>query len=150
VLSLDAAGLAEELRARIADRFHIAASVRVVEPERSYRVYQVRKPRNRHLAGLRQVDRLPQSRRLEGVRVAEPADLAAMKVLSIVARRGKEKAVSDRLDLHRLLRAFPAMREEDGEVAGRLRASSAPDTAFVTWREILAERVAPDEDDLEY
>jgi hypothetical protein len=149
VLSLDAAGLAEQLRARLADRLHIAARVRVVEPERSYRVYHLRKPRNRHLADVRQVDRLPPSRRLGGVRVAEPADLAAMKVLSIDARRGKEKGISDRLDLHRLLRAFPALREQDGEVTDRLRASSAPPAAFVTWREILAERIEPDEDDLE-
>ncbi len=149
VLSLDAAGLAEELRARLADRFHVAGRVRVVEPGRSFRVYQLREPRNRQLAGVRQVDRLPQSRHVEGVRVAAPADLAAMKVISIDARRGKEKGISDRLDLHRLLRAFPALREEGGEVADRLRASSAPQTAFVAWAEILAERIEPDEDDLE-
>ena len=148
VLSLDAAGLAEVLRATLADRFRIAARVRVVEKERSYRVYQLRKPRNRHLADVRQVDRLPQSRLLEGVRVVEPADLAAMKVRSIDARRGKEKGISDRLDLHRLLRAFPALRQQEGEVAERLRAGSAPEAAFATWREILAERVEPDEDDL--
>ena len=147
VLSLDAAGLAEELRARLADRFRIAARVRVVEPGASYRVYQLRKPRNRHLADLRQVERLPESRRIEGVRVAEPADLAAMKAISIDARRGREKGISDRLDLHRLLRAFPALRAEAGEVADRLRASSAPQSALATWREVVAERVEPDEDD---
>lgn len=147
VLSLDAAGLAEQLRGRLVDRFRIAARVRVVEPGLGYRVYQLRKPKNRHLADVRQVDRLPQSRRIEGVRVAEPADLAAMKVLSVDARRGKEKGISDRLDLHRLLRAFPALRGEVGDVADRLRAGSAPPSAFTTWREIVAERVEPDEDD---
>ncbi len=148
VLSLDAAALAEQLRARLADRFGIAVRVRVVEP-RGYRVYQLRKPKNRHLADVRQVERLPQSRRIEGVRVAEPADLAAMKVLSVDARRGREKGISDRLDLHRLLRAFPVLREEAGDVADRLRASAAPQSAFKTWREILAERVEPEEEDAE-
>jgi hypothetical protein len=149
VLSLDAAGLAESLRARLAERFRIAARVRVLEPERSYRVYQVREPRNRHLADVRGVDRLPESRRIAGVQVAEPTDLIAMKVLSVDARRGREKGISDRLDLHRLLRAFPALREEVGVVAERLQAQSAPPTAFAVWREILAERIEPDDEDID-
>ncbi len=148
VLALDGAGLAEQLRAQLVDRLRIAARVRVVEP-RGYRVYQLRKPRNRHLADVRQVDRLPQSRRIEGVRVLEPADLAAMKVTSLDARRHREKGISDRLDLHRLLRAFPALRDEAGDVADRLRANSAPPSAFTTWREIVAERLEPEEDDRE-
>jgi hypothetical protein len=149
VLSLDAAGLAESLRARLAERFRIAARVRVLEPERSYRVYQVREPRNRHLVDVRGVDRLPESRRIAGVQVAEPTDLIAMKVLSVDARRGREKGISDRLDLHRLLRAFPALREEVGVVAERLQAQSAPPTAFAVWREILAERIEPDDEDID-
>jgi hypothetical protein len=149
VLSVDASGLAEALRARLAERFQIAARVRVLEPERSYRVYQVRKPRNRHIADVRGVDRLPASQRFAGVQVAAPAELAAMKVLSVDARRAKEKGISDRLDLHRLLRAFPALREEHGDVEERLRALSAPATAFSTWRELLSERIEPDEDDTE-
>jgi hypothetical protein len=149
VLSLDAAGLAESLRARLAERFRIAAGVKVLEPERSYRVYQVREPRNRHLADVRGVDRLPESRRIAGVQVAEPTDLIAMKVLSVDARRGREKGISDRLDLHRLLRAFPALREEVGVVAERLQAQSAPPTAFAVWREILAERIEPDDEDID-
>jgi hypothetical protein len=149
VLSLDAAGLAESLRARLAERFRIAARIRVLEPERSYRVYQVREPRNRHLADVRGVDRLPESRRIAGVQVAEPTDLIAMKVLSVDARRGREKGISDRLDLHRLLRAFPALREEVGVVAERLQAQSAPPTAFAVWREILAERIEPDDEDID-
>ena len=55
----------------------------------------------------------------------------------------------DRLDLHRLLRAFPALRAESGEVADRLRDGSAPQSALATCREIVAERVEPDDDDAE-
>lgn len=149
VLSLDPADLAESLRARLADRFRIAARVRVVEPERSYRVYQLREPKNRHLADVRGVDRLPDSRRIAGVQVAEPADLMAMKVLSVDARRGREKGISDRLDLHRLLRVFPTLREGTGVVAEKLQTLAAPSTAFTVWREILAERIEPDDDDLD-
>jgi hypothetical protein len=95
------------------------------------------------------VDRLPGSRRIAGVQVAAPAELVAMKVLSVDARRGREKGISDRLDLHRLLRVFPALRDEAGEVVERLRAWSAPTTTFATWRELLAERIEPDADDPE-
>jgi len=44
---------------------------------------------------------------------------------SIAARRGREKELSDRLDLHRLLRVFPGLRSDEGEVAERLRALGA-------------------------
>jgi hypothetical protein len=147
VLALDPAALAEALRARLAERLRIAARVRVVEPQRSYRVYQLREPRNRHVADVRGVGRLPMSRRIAGVQVAEPAELVALKVVSVDARRGREKGLSDRLDLHRLLRSFPQLREEDGVIGERLRALSAPPTAFAVWREILVERIEPDEDD---
>jgi hypothetical protein len=149
VLSLDAEALAEALRASLAERFRIATRVRALEAGQSYRVYQVRQPRNRHLADVRHVDALPEWRDFAGVRVAAPAALVALKVLSLDARRGKEKGLSDRLDLHRLLRAFPTLRTEEGEVADRLRAAGAPRTALSAWREILAERIEPDEDDLE-
>jgi len=64
------------------------------------------------------------------------------------ARRGREKGISDRLDLHRLLRVFPTLREEAGVVAEKLQALSAPSTAFTVWREILAERIEPDDEDI--
>jgi hypothetical protein len=50
VLSLDPGGLAESLRATLSDRFRLAARVRVVEPAQSYRVDQIREPRNRQIA----------------------------------------------------------------------------------------------------
>src|SRR5437870_770815 len=75
VLSTDAAGLAEALRARLAERFHIAARIREVAEERGFRVYQVRKPKNRHLVDVRQVDALPDRREIERVQVVAPIDL---------------------------------------------------------------------------
>ena len=54
LLSTRAAGLAEDLRERLAERLRIAARVREVIPGQGFRVYQLRKPANRHLVDVRQ------------------------------------------------------------------------------------------------
>src|SRR5438876_12419357 len=54
ILSTRAAELAEELRKHLADTFKIAVRVREVASGRGFRVYQLRKPKNRHLADIRQ------------------------------------------------------------------------------------------------
>ena len=56
VLSTDAAGLAADLRACLAERFHLAMRVREVVEAKGFRVYQLRQPTNRHLVDVRQVD----------------------------------------------------------------------------------------------
>src|SRR6266478_2137368 len=48
IASTRAAELAEELRAFLNDRFHIAVRVRSVKAGVGFRIYQVRKPKNRH------------------------------------------------------------------------------------------------------
>src|SRR4051812_33925373 len=55
VLSTDAAKLADDLRNVLAQRFHVAVRVREIVPK-GFRIYQVRTPRNRHLADIRQTD----------------------------------------------------------------------------------------------
>lgn len=147
ILSTHAAEMAERIRAHLAQKFHIAVRTREVAGGSGHRVYQVRKPRNRHLVDLRQVPALPSFNRIEQVRVAAPAELAALKVISIAARRGREKELSDRLDLHRLLRAFPDLRAEEGVVTDRLRAASAPEATLALWRELAQEHLEPDSDD---
>ncbi len=147
VLSTHAEELAEALRQHLAGRFRIALRVREVVPALGYRVYQARKPKNRHLVDVRQVQVLPPSQRIEGVRVTMPAELVAMKILSIVARRGHEKELSDRLDAIRLLRTFPDLKSEIGRVADRLGELQAPPEALAVWRELVEQRVEPDDDD---
>src|SRR5216117_2770097 len=49
LLSTRAAELAEELRAHLSERFHIAVRVREVGQNRGYRLFQVQKSGNRHL-----------------------------------------------------------------------------------------------------
>src|SRR4051794_14043051 len=109
LLSSDAAKLANDLRSLLSERFHIAVRVREVVAG-GFRVCQLRKPKNRHFIDVRQVTTLPAFRRPGNVRVIEPADLAAMKAVAIAGRSGHEKALSDRLALHRLLRTFPELR----------------------------------------
>jgi len=146
LLATDAASLASDLRILLSDRFHMAVRVREVVPG-GYRVFQLREPKNRHLIDLRQVAELPRWRTFDGVQVVEPTALLAMKVISMVAREGREKGLTDRLDLHRLLRAFPQLREKHGEVAQRLQALGVPDKTLVAWQEVVAMPLAAEPDD---
>jgi hypothetical protein len=146
VMSTRAEALVEELRARIADRFHVAARVRVVFPG-GYRLYQIRKPKNRHLADVRQVDTLPPFRVVEGVAVVSPEELVAMKIVSMAARRGQPKELSDRLDVKRLLLALPDLKEPEGAVTASLRRMGQPVTTLDLWQEMVREPSVADEDD---
>src|SRR5206468_9434375 len=58
IASPRAAELAQELCQFLNARFHIAARVRNVREGLGYRIYQVRKPKNRHLVDLRPVEQL--------------------------------------------------------------------------------------------
>lgn len=86
LMSPRAAELAEELRKHLNQRFHIAVRVRTVREGIGYRVYQVRKPANRHLVDVRPVDVLPPTQRVKQVLVATPPELIANKVISMVGR----------------------------------------------------------------
>jgi hypothetical protein len=146
LLSTDAKGLAEALREHLSSTFRVSVRVREVVPG-GFRIYQIRKPKNRHLVDVRQVAELPAFRAVEGAQVAVPSELVAMKVLSMAERGGKEKGISDRLDVHRLLNAFPELREDDGVVAVRLRALGAKEAALALWRTLVQERFEPDDDE---
>jgi len=148
ILSTHAADLAADIQALLSDRFHVAARVREIVPG-GLRVYQLRKPKNRHLVDVRQVPELPAFREIAGVRVIEPAELAAMKAISIAARRGKEKGLSDTLDLHRLLRALPDLRTTQGRVPERLRALGADEAAWEAWNEAVRAPLEVEDADLE-
>jgi hypothetical protein len=147
LLSTRAEMVVDELRIRLADRFRIAAPVRAVAPGTSYRLYQLRRPKNRHLVDVRQVDTLPAFRVVEGLRVAAPEELVAMKVIAIAARRGRPKELSDRLDVKRMLLALPELRQVEGVVAERLRGGGASEATLGIWREIVDEPSVDDEDD---
>jgi hypothetical protein len=149
VMSTNAAALAEDLRAYLVSTLHIAARVREIVSGDGFRVYQVRKPKNRHLVDVRQVHELPEHQTVEGVRVIAPAQLIAMKVSSVVGRKGRPKGDTDSADLKRLLLAFPALKTEKGRVTELLRAAGAPDSVLSRWREIVIEPIEPDVDETE-
>src|SRR5215212_2736396 len=53
ILSTRARELAEELRDHLAKKFTIATRVRSVAHDQGFRIYQLRQPKNRHLADVR-------------------------------------------------------------------------------------------------
>lgn len=148
VLSLSARALAEEMRAQLADRFHLAIRVRELASGRDFRVFQVRTPRNRHLAAVRSVEELPPAQRIGGILVATVPELIARKLLAYQRRKGQPKSGTDWRDLAVLLLAFPELKTEAGAVGDRLRALGAREDDMA-WRALVAEaiRAEPDEND---
>ena len=94
LLSVRAKELAEELCRHLTEKFHIAVRVREIK-DKGFRLYQVRKEGNRHLADVRIVTEFPETRTIENIRVLSPAELIASKVISFHSRRGKPKAGTD-------------------------------------------------------
>jgi hypothetical protein len=147
ILSTRAAELAEELRSHLAAMFHIAVRVRVVADGKGFRIFQLRQPKNRHLADVRQVDELPPTQHVAEVRVPLPQELIALKLISLSSRQGQPKADTDRRDLKVLLLAFPDLKSETGPVLDRLNASHADERTHAEWRELVATEIRPVEDE---
>ncbi|HEY3393697.1 MAG TPA: hypothetical protein VGK58_13385 [Lacipirellulaceae bacterium] len=147
ILSTRAAEFAEELRLYLAATFHIAVRVRSVARDKGFRIYQVRQPKNRHLADVRQVAELPPTQLISEVRVPLPEELIAQKVMSLSGRRGQPKADTDRRDLKVLLLAFPDLKSQTGSVLDRLNAAHADEGALAEWSELVATKIEPEADE---
>jgi len=150
ILSPRAAELAEELRAHLSQHFPIAVRVRTVAGGLGHRLYQVRKPKNRHLVAVRSVHSIPPHQVVDNVLVVPPADLIAQKVLSMVKRSKSAKGPTDLTDIRRLLLTFPELKAFEGPVADRLRDSGAPGPVLDAWREIAAQEIVAEDDDEGY
>ena len=150
LVSTRADELAEELREHLSERFHIAIRVRAISDGKGYRLFQVQKPRNRHLVDLRMVKSLPHAERIADVLVTAPADLIAQKVISYHARRGQPKAGTDWRDLAMLLLTFPELKQEQGAVGRTLRSAGVKDDVMQTWRELVAQELMEPGDDNEF
>jgi hypothetical protein len=146
LLSVRAPDLADELRSHLAGRFHIAVRVRRVGT-RGYRLFQVRRPKSRHLADLRQVDVLPASRTIAGVLVLAPADLIAEKVIAYDRRRGQPKSGTDWRDLASLLLTFPELKTSSGPVRVALEAREANAAIFAAWESLVHQEIVAEEDE---
>jgi hypothetical protein len=141
LLSTRARELAEELRELLSEKFHIAVRVREVGEGKGFRLYQVQKTGNRHLADVRPVASLPETRIIEEIRVLSPAELIASKVVSYHARRGKPKSGTDWRDLAVLLLTFPELKSEASEVTTILQNSGASESILQVWRELVAQEI---------
>jgi len=147
LVSTRATELAEELREHLSERFHIAIRVRVIGAGKGYRLFQIQKPRNRHLVDVRTANSLPNAERIEDVLVISPPELIAYKVIAYHARRGQPKAGTDWRDLAMLLLTFPELKQEQGAVSEALESIGVNDDVMNTWRELVAqELIGPEED----
>jgi len=147
ILSPRAVELAEELRAYLSHRFQIAVRTRTVASGQGHRLYQVRKPKNRHLADVRSVNALPAHQVVEEILVVPPAELISQKVQSMINRSKSAKGPTDLTDIRRLLLTFPDLKSAEGLVADCLRASGASGPVIEAWREIAAQDIVPENDD---
>ncbi len=147
VLSSAATELAEALQKNLSERFHIAIRLRDLGEGKGLRIYQVAKPKNRHLVDVRPVTVLPPARLVPGVWVGAPEELIAQKVTAFHIRRGKPKAFSDRRDLAVLLLAFPELKTVECSVQTRLKAAHADTAILDTWRAVVAEEIVAEDDD---
>ena len=150
LLSSRAEALVDELREHLSRRFHVALRVRTVAKGRGFRLYQARKLGNRHLVDVRAVDQLPESERIAGVLVTEPAELIAMKVIAYHGRRGQPKSGTDWRDLAMLLLRFPDLKSESGRVAERLLAAGAESDVLKVWGNLVRQELRPEGDDGEF
>lgn len=65
LISTRAVELAEELREHLSEHFHISVQESVIGAGKGYRLFQIHKPRNRHLVDLRPAESLPRAERIE-------------------------------------------------------------------------------------
>ena len=150
LLSTRADELAEEIRQYLSDRFRIAVRVRTIGAGKGYRLFQIQKPRDRHLVDVRNTESLPHAERIEDVLVISPPELIAHKVISYHARRGQPKSGTDWRDLAMLLLTFPELKKEEGAVSEALRSIGANDDAMKTWHELVVQELTEAEDDSEF
>lgn len=150
LVSTRAVELAEELREHLSARFQVAIRVREIGDGKGYHLFQVQKPRNRHLVDLRTVESLPHAERIEGVLVTSPPDLIAQKVISYHARRGQPKAGTDWRDLAMLLLTFPELKKEEGAVSKALISMDANEEVISAWSELVAQEIVEPEEDGEF
>jgi len=146
IQSTRAAGLADQLRGHLAQVFSITVRVREVAEGSGFLLFQPTEPKSRQLADLRQVERLPPNRRIEGIRIVEPADLIAQKVVACLRRVGRPNGLTDRRDVASLLLHFPDLKRHPGPVDDRLQALGAGSAVLEIWKEIVASDILPEDD----
>ncbi len=147
ILSNRAPELAEELREALSSRFHISVRVRRVKRGIGFRLYQIRKPKNRHLVVIRLVDVLPKAQRMSRILVMAPAELMASKVIALERRRGRPKSGTDWRDVAVLLLTFPELKRDPGPVTERLISQGADAAVLATWKKLVEQELLPEDEE---
>ena len=148
ILSTCAEQLVNELQRELSERFRIAVRIRKVAKGTGYRLYEVRKPSDRHLVDVRGIDKLPACERVAQILVPVPAELICQKLLSMVSRPNSPKGMTDTADLQRLLLAFPDLKTAAGEVSDGFRARRVNQATFDAWHTLVDQEIVPEEDDM--
>ena len=76
-----------------------------------------------------------------------PPELLAMKVISMSARPGTPKGLTDEADILRLLLVFPEQKVAAGAVANALSSLNADEQAINVWQEFVVRDIQPETDD---
>jgi hypothetical protein len=84
---------------------------------------------------------------VDGILVVQPAELMALKLVSMSMRTNTPKGLTDQADLMRLVLAFPEHRSIDGIVSIALQKLAAPAQAYDAWKSLVENVVLPDTDD---
>ncbi len=153
ILSPRAEALAEEIKDHLHKKFHIAILVRKVKEGIGYRIYQMRKPKNRDLGDVRSIDSMPSTQRVEEILVLTPMELIASKVIALTQRKGRPKSGSDWRDLAKLLLLFPDLKTASGPIRERLEAAmsaGADQSVLDTWRNLVDEEILPEDEDADF
>jgi hypothetical protein len=150
LLALHAVELAEEICKILNKRFRIAVRTRAIREGIGYRIYQLQKPKYRHLVDVHPVDVLPPAQRLAEILTLTPVELIAAKVLAYHGRRGQPKSGTDWRDLALLLLAFPELKKDSKVVRARLEASGADAAALAVWEELATQEIRAEEEDDEF
>jgi len=150
LISTRAVELAEELCSHLSEHFHITVRESVIGAGQGYRLFQIQKPRNRHLVDLRAAESLPHAERIEDVLVMSPPELIAHKVISYHSRHGQPKAGTDWRDLAMLLLAFPELKKDQGAVSEALRSMKAGEDVMKAWSELVGQEIVESTVDNEF
>lgn len=146
ILSTRGAALAEDLRSHLAEQFRIAVRIRTIGDGQGFRINQLREPKNRHLADVRQVDELPPTQLISEIRVPLPEESIVQKLISMSRRRGQPKADTDRRDVKVLLNAFPDLKTAEGAVSKRLQTLDADESTLREWLDLVSMEIQADDE----
>lgn len=149
LITTHGAALAEEIKVHLGQKFHIAVRVRTVADGNGFRIYQIRKPKNRHLVNVRSVADLPNAERIADILVMSPVALIAAKVAAYANRRGQPKSGSDWRDIAFLLLAFPELKQHSGLVSEQLQKDGADQELLHIWQTLVDQEILLEDDEFE-